>query len=203
MWQSRVREFLEQYNLDSDADWQETAALKTDMAEYRRKRPQEGLTRTLFDRIVIWKLRGQIHRTAGHLEHLNDKMIYEVTGAAIRLEHLDLEVSSRVRTQVLQGLPGVGLGVAAAILTMYFPESFGIIDFRCWDEIHESDPEFRSAETSFSISQYLTYLATIRPFAQASGLEVQMVDFALWKTWELRRARRAVRWSGNAWLARP
>jgi hypothetical protein len=189
MWQDRVTSFLTEFDLEADTDWQETRVLKTDVAAYRMSHPNEGVTRVIFDRIVRWKLRDQIHRAADHLENLNDSMIYEVTGAAVRLQHSDIEISSRVKTEVLQGLPGVGLGVASAFLTIYFPDSFGIIDFRCWDEIHEREPGLRPIERNFTIGDYLTYLATIRPFALGNGHQVQLVDFALWKTWDLRRSR--------------
>src|ERR1039458_9562259 len=100
MWQDRVSSFLRDYDRQADSEWQETVALKATVSGYRERQPQQGLTRVMFDQIVRWKLRDQIHRTADHLENLNDNIIYEVTGAAVRLQHPDIEICSRVRTEV-------------------------------------------------------------------------------------------------------
>jgi hypothetical protein len=189
MWQGRVRYFLSEHSFADDKDWQTTKQLLDDVAAYRMAYPRSGLTRGLFDRIVQWKLRDQMSRAADHLAELNDKMILEITGAVFRLDHSNLEVSSRVRTEVLQGLPGVGLGVASALLTTYFPESFGIIDFRAWDELHDRDPNLPAITRTFSIGHYMTYLATIRPFAAEIGKNPQVIDYALWKIWKQRRTR--------------
>ena len=186
-WQDRVEHFLDINDFAHDEDWRETEDLLAVLAAHRRQHPREGFPRHTFDRVVRWKLRDQIHRDAEHLANLNDGMIYEVTRAAIRLEHPDPEVLARVRTQVLCGLPGVGFGVASAILTVYFPESYGIIDFRCWDEVHERDPALPPITRSFGIGNYLTYLAMIRPFAAQLGRNAQLIDYALWRIWGQRR----------------
>lgn len=181
MWHDRIRTFLVEHDFAADRDWQTTQHLLDAVATYRRTHPREGFSRELFDQIVQWKLRGQIYRAADHLAHLNDPIIYEVTGAVFRLNHHDLNITSRVRIEVLQGLPGVGLGVASAILAMYFPESFGVIDFRSWAELHEREPGQPVIRT-FTIRQYMAYLALIRPFAAETGKTPQLIDYALWKT---------------------
>lgn len=155
MWTERVREFLTNFDWDSDEDWIVTSQLKADIEDFRRNNPGSGLPREIFDRIVEWKLRDQLPLNTD-LRDLNDQMIAEVTGAAFRLEHNDLAITSRVRAEVLNGLPGVGLGVASAILALYFPMDFGIIDFRVWDEIHERDPRLESSQRSFAIGDLVT-----------------------------------------------
>ena len=187
MWPDRVHAFLIEQNHDNDADWLNTEALKANIAGFRTNHPGEGLTRPLFDQIVAWKLRDQIHRDDHNLENTNDSLINEITGAAFRIVHQDDKILSRVRAEILQTIPGVGIGVASAILTMYYPESFGIIHFRSWDEINERDPTQPRITRTFTIKQYMTYLSTIRPVAEEENVSVQLIDYALWRTWELRR----------------
>lgn len=187
MWPDRVHAFLLGHNHDNDADWQKTEALKVNIADFRTNHPGEGLARPLFNQIVSWKLRGQIHRNEHNLENINDSLVKEITGAAFRVVHQDNEILSRVRAEILQTIPGVGIGVASAILTMYYPESFGIIDFRTWDEINEQDPTQPPKARTFTINQYMTYLSTIRSVAEEEHVSVQLIDYALWRTWELRR----------------
>jgi hypothetical protein len=187
MWRNRVSNFLNNHNFAEDDDWQKTEELLDAVSTYRHDHPGEGLQPQLFGKIVEWKLRDQIQRTVDHLSDINDSMIYEVTRAAFRLDHHDPAVSSRARTEVLRALPGVGLGVASGILTMYFPESFGVIDFRVWDEVHELDPSLPPLKHNFTIGDYAKYLAMIRSFAEEIEEPPQLVDFALWSIWKLRR----------------
>jgi len=199
MWKDRVRAFgvgnqgtnvpgwLANYNRVEDEDWNATEDLKRRVNAHFLATPGTGLGRALFNDIVSWKLRQQEDRVADHLGQLNEQAISEVTGAVFRLNHDDPEILARIRIGVLQGMPGVGIGVASAILTLCYPNSYGVIDFRVWDEIHDRDPQKQSLKRQFSISDYLTYLTMIRDFAEQENITVQEVDFALWKIWELRR----------------
>lgn len=187
MWQDRVTEFLINNNWQNIPDWQQTNLLKGEIQTYRNEFPNQGLSQNLFNQIIQWKLRNQIHRVNHHLENLNEQMIGMVTKTAILLNHNDPNILSTVRVKVLMSLPGIGLGIASAILTLYYPELYGIIDFRSWDEINERDPALPPLTRNFSISDYLNYLDTIRPFATEHNIDVQFVDYILWKIWELRR----------------
>ncbi|QOJ27854.1 MAG: hypothetical protein HRU80_02810 [Ignavibacteriales bacterium] len=187
MWQDRVTEFLLNDNWQNSQEWQQTNLLKSSIQTYRIHFPNQGLSEGLFNQIIQWKLGDQIHRVNHHLQYLNKQMINEVTKTALILNHHDYNILTRVRINILRSLPGVGLGIASAILTLYYPELYGIIDFRTWDEINERDPVLPSITHNFSIGDYLNYLTNIRPYASEQNIEVQVIDYALWKIWELRR----------------
>ena len=125
-----------------------------------------------------------MHRVAQHFESLTDDIIKEVTRSAYIINHDDQNILTTIRVNLMRSLPGVGLGVASALLTLYYPNLYGIIDFRTWDEIHEHDHGGRPITRTFTLSNYLYYLDTIRPFALEQNIDVQIVDFALWKIWE-------------------
>ena len=181
MWQSRVGTFLKHFDFTADAEWLETVDLKQAINEYRVNHPNEGLPRSIFNRVLDWKLRKQRHRVARHHLNLTDQMIFEIAGAAFGVNHPVEAVEDRVRTEVLLALPGVGLGVASAILTLYLPARYGVIDFRAWDEINEVALGAKSLARNFTIDQYLKYLHKIRGLASKQGIEAQLVDYALWK----------------------
>ncbi len=84
---------------------------------------------------------------------------------------------------VLQALPGVGMGVASAILTLTSPQDYGVIDFRVWELVFGRSKNGERKQT-FTAKNYLDYLKAIRCFAIQNRVPTQHVDFALWKAWE-------------------
>lgn len=188
MWHDRVQQFLKEFDFDTDRDWRETEDLKAAIAIHRDERPGEGLTRTLFERVLSWKLRSQRQRVAAHLDKLTDQLVEELTGTAFRVRHPEQSVLDRVRVEVLIALPGVGLGVASALLTLYYPNQYGIIDFRAWDEVNERDPSQAPITRVFTVGHLFEYLTKIRAYSAKHAIPTQKVDFALWKVWELRRS---------------
>lgn len=187
MWRVRVQNFLKNRDYTKDKDWLRTSALKDEVQNFKRLHPGEGLPRILFDEIVDWKLRSQRARVERHLEKITDDLVLDITAAAFSVKHADIEELDRVRINLLMALPGVGLGISSAILTLYHPHLYGIIDFRAWDEVNNVEPHSPSLTRTFTIAHLVEYLRLIRNYSAQSSLPPQLIDFALWKAWEVRR----------------
>ena len=75
---------------------------------------------------------------------------------------------------MLIGLRGVDVAVASAVLSAIYPERFTIIDFRALASLGVKRP-------SPSIDFYLEYLAHCRDLATANGVNLRILDMALWQ----------------------
>ena len=84
-----------------------------------------------------------------------------------------------IKLKVLMAIPGTGLGVASAILTLSTPETFAIIDFRNWRVL------YNEVKRTFTLTEYKKYLESIRQFAVQLTCDVQEVDYLLWKEFEM------------------
>ena len=97
-----------------------------------------------------------------------------MTNCAFSVQHQNPEVLASVQVGILASLPGVGVGLATAILALTFPETHGVIDFRVWKVVFQAD------KRSFTAQDYVRYLRELRPFAQEAGWSVQKADFMVW-----------------------
>lgn len=143
----------------------------------RRLAGASCLAAPLLDEILQWKLRGQYGRQRARRGGLTAPMVRAVTALAFGPElaqNADQDTEAALRLGVLCVLPGVGLGVASAILALRFPDRYAVIDPLVWDQV------FGTRKTTFSITDYAPYMQTLRPLAQALGWPVQEVDLALW-----------------------
>jgi hypothetical protein len=174
MWEDLVSRYIKSRRWLDHSDWKRTSALLDDVQRLKRNAPGQGLPRKLFDGVVQWKLMRQAQRTEHHRANITDDLAREITGAAFRYTSTDADVTDRVRVGVLCGLPGIGIGIASSLLAMYFPQEYGVIDFRVWEVI------YGERKSTFSIANYELYLAEIRRLAQSLNVRAQLVDFALW-----------------------
>jgi thermostable 8-oxoguanine DNA glycosylase len=128
-----------------------------------------------FENILKWKLRKQKGRTEKHRKYNTDDIINILTSSAIRIEHPNSNIMDQIRASVLMSIPGVGIGVASAILALTYPESYGVIDYINWKVLYEEN------KRSFSMNEYLHYLNDLRKIAKDFNTNVQDVDYLLWK----------------------
>lgn len=105
-------------------------------------------------------------------------MLASVTACALNLEHRDSECLAEVRLKLLSALPGVGLGLASAILTLAFPEDYAVIDFRVWRVL------FQEEKRIFTPGDYKKYLKEMRRVAKLYEWPVQKLDYFAWSYYE-------------------
>jgi hypothetical protein len=174
-WVQEVREFRVSFD-QNDNDWAGTNALKRKIADHLAKNPGTGLTLELFNEIVKWKLdrqEGRTRHTRG--PKVTEDLLREITICAFGLRHTDRDSLTRARLMVLQGIPGVGMGIASAILALTFPDENGVIDDIVWKVIYGTKKE------SFWIADYRKYLEDLLSASSTLGWPPQEVDFFAWK----------------------
>jgi hypothetical protein len=165
-----LRDFFRAASDAADAE-----EIKRELAEASRERRPLYLDPDQFERIARWKLRGQYGRTERHFSRITDSALALVSGAAFAVEDPDFGEQTRLRLGLLQALPGVGIGVASAILSLALPERYCVIDFRGWRVAYGVD------RRNFSANDYLRYLADVRLLADHLGWSVQDTDLAMWE----------------------
>ncbi len=79
---------------------------------------------------------------------------------------------------MLMAIPGVGTGMASAILALTNPRQCGVIDYRAWTVLYGQD------KRTFSVSDYRRYLRRLQALAAAVGCDAQEIDYILWKMFE-------------------
>lgn len=156
-------------------DYDEMQNLLSRFASIRTTRQPLFLTGDDFDALLRWKLRSQYGRQERWRQANTEEVIRSVTGVALTIMHPDPDYQLELRVGLLCTLRGVGVPVASAVLTLVFPECYGVIDFRAWRQV------FGSQRSAFSVQDYKRYLSNIRHLAQELGWTVQQVDLAIWE----------------------
>jgi hypothetical protein len=174
-WVQDVKAFRASFDT-TDSDWVGTLSLKKKIKDHLAKNPGTGLSLDLFNEIVTWKLSRQESRTR-HTRgaKVTEDLLREITTCAFGLKHTDRDSLTRARLMVLQGIPGVGMGIASAILALTFPDECGVIDDIIWKVIYGTKKE------SFWIADYRKYLGDLLEASQTLGWPPQEVDFFAWK----------------------
>lgn len=127
---NRLRTLHQQFITPDNAEWVEVVDLRN---KIRREFERQGyLNAETYETILNWKLRRQRNRTEKHREENTEDLIRELTGTFWRVTHPNSEKQMEIKLKILMALPGTGLGVATAILTLSTPATFAIIDFRNW-----------------------------------------------------------------------
>lgn len=166
-----------------DADWKASEDLKRRFAVARTRRDPMYLTRGELLEVAHWKLIGQYGRAAHHLEKNSAADIERVTAHAFAFsapDDPDLELD--VRVQTLPVLPGVGMGVASAILALCSPEDYAPIDFRVWRQLFGEDlAMFELAEYRRYMARLRELVAELREIDPEGGWTVHLADCYSWE----------------------
>ena len=109
-------------------------------------------------------------------QNTNENII-KITKAAFSVNHQDEDLEIKMKLNLLKTIFGVQTPVASAILTLCYPNSFSVIDFRNWRQVFKTN----STKTNYSDTEYLGYLKIIRRTASDFGLSPQEIDIALWQ----------------------
>ncbi len=173
---NRLRTLHQQFITPNNAEWVEVVNLRNNIKEEFER--QGYLNADTYETILDWKLRRQRNRTEKHREDNTNDLIRELTGTFWRVTHPNAAKQMEIKLKVLMAIPGTGLGVASAILTLSTPASFAIIDFRNWRVLYDE------LKRNFTLSDYKKYLEAIRQFAAQLNCDAQEVDYLLWKEYE-------------------
>lgn len=164
-----------------DPDFTEAERLKAHLARARDKRVPLYLSRAEFLDICRWKLRDRYGRTAHLLESNSPKRIKRTTQMAFGFKDKEAEFELAGRVTILGLLPGVGIGVASAILALCYPKRHAPIDARVWRALFDEE------RSVFELADYRRYLARlselaaeVRALDPKGGWSVQLVAYYAW-----------------------
>lgn len=172
----RLRERLRSLDPLTNATWRDALALR--QLVQHEFQMHGHLSLATFGAVLDWKLRKQRKRTEKHRNGVTADLIRLITSCFAQVKHADEKTEREIRLDVLCALPGVGLGVASAILTLAQPENYGIIDFRVWQVLYREDKKV------FTIGDYRKYLDDVRRIAAELDCDAQEVDFLLWEEYD-------------------
>ena len=161
----------------SGSDFDETERLKAHFANLRGSRDPFYLDSDDFEEVLQWKLRSQYGRIKKHFSRIRSGVLVPVTRAAFEIKDSDARYEAEFRVRVLSSLPGVGVPVASAMLTLVEPEKFGVLDFRVWRQVF---PQREEGFTS-TVKQYLEYMDEIWRLSGLLGWPPQKVDWCIWE----------------------
>jgi hypothetical protein len=133
-----------------------TERLKARLARARDKRVPFSLTRDEFLEICRWKLGEQYPRSSRLLESSSAKRVKRITESAFSVRDRDADFELGARLTILRLLPGVGLGIASAILGLCYPKRFAPLDARLWGAV------FGEHRDGLDLAEYRRYLARLR-----------------------------------------
>ena len=138
-----------------------------------------GLAFETFKRIAEWKLRQQFGRTKKRREKATPELVALLSKCCWNVSHEDRNIKALIRLHTLTGLPGVGVGLASAILALTWPQEYGIVDFRVWKVLYGVKKQ-TSTETD-----WLRYMDDVWNLSVDTGKAPQTIDYLLWKAYEL------------------
>jgi hypothetical protein len=121
------------------------------------------LNRDEFLMITHWKSPRSIRK----VELNSNEVIKEITKLVFKTNN------EEVKIRILNSLDGIGIPIASAILTIPYPEKYGIIDVRAWQTL------FDYSKKSFNIKDWLSYLDKIREWGNKFDLSPRDIDKAL------------------------
>lgn len=151
----------------------------------RKRRSRFHLTLPELLEVARWKLEGQYGRAARHLERLTPPVVRTVTAAAFAIDGPDDDFETELRAGLLTTLPGVGLPIASAVLTLVEPDRYAVIDFRAWRALFGSD------RASFGVADYRAFMAALRERSVRERTTPRIVELRLWHEDKQARGRAA------------
>lgn len=140
----------------------------------RQRRRRFHLTRSELLEVARWKLEGQYGRAERHFGRLTPPVVRTVTAAAFAIDGPEDDLETELRASLLTLLPGVGLPIASAVLTLVEPNRYAVIDFRAWRALFGSD------RTSFGVADYRSFMAALRKQAAIERTTPRAVELRLW-----------------------
>ena len=166
----------------ADADPKMSEALKQHFLEAKLSREPMLLTRDELLQVARWKLMSRYGDAAGLLEQNTPARIERVTRMAFAFTDEDEDFAADVQVSVLRLLPGVGMGVASAILALCYPRSYAPISCRVWRRLFGENPD------QLELPEYRRYLARLRELVaelreidREGSWTVQLVDAYCWE----------------------
>lgn len=160
-------EQLIQDNLDKNEEYKDTQALIDEMAHICAARQ---FSKPEFLKMAKWKS----PRPIQHYEKNSDEDVLRISKDVFNTPY------EKRRIQLLDGLSGVSIPVASAILMLTDPQKYGVIDIRVWQLLHYyGSVNKRASGKGFDSDNWYSYLTRIRYFANKFGVKARDIERTL------------------------
>ena len=121
-----------------------------------------------FLEVVRWKSVRAIRKAEANSEEVIEK----ITKFAFEIDN------EEVKIMVLTSLNGVSIPMASSILTVSYPEKYGVIDIRGWHTLYNLGlMEYK--KDVFNFKDWLLYLKIIRELSKEYGVSPREIDKAI------------------------
>jgi hypothetical protein len=140
----------------------------------RRLNNLPSLTPEVLYEIAHWKLRDQYGRDEHNLVAISPGALKVITSTVFNYPPVTQPLFE-FRVKKLKELPGIGIGMASAILALRFPEHACVVDFRGWRQLYGVKPK------NLGIAEYWRYLKDVRIIGKELGWDPLDVDIAIWE----------------------
>lgn len=137
----------------------ETDRLKARLAKVRDRRVPFYLSRDEFLAVCRWKLGDQYARSAVALESSGEKRLKRTSQLAFACRDKDAAFELAGRVTILRLLPGVGIGLATAILALCYPKRYATLDAPAWRAV------FDEPGKGLELGDYARFLARLEELA--------------------------------------
>ncbi|MDI6821143.1 MAG: hypothetical protein QMD65_03130 [Patescibacteria group bacterium] len=127
-----------------------------------------------FFAIVIWKRNASKTRILNGIKE-KKRTIYEITSAISATKTREQKLSALLSPKI----PGIGIAIASAILTVCYPDDFTIADYRACASLKNFGEEVIGNPTT-KISFYFDYLDKCKKLAHKYNLSLRDFDRILW-----------------------
>jgi thermostable 8-oxoguanine DNA glycosylase len=141
-----------------------------DLIKFCKNARKRGyLTKEEFIKICKWKS----PRPIKHFMKNSEEIIKETTRKAFSTSY------EKRKIEILDELKGVNIRMASAILTIIYPEMYGVLDFRAWNTL-ENVGEVKKRKISYNVKDWYRYLMIIRGLAKKFNVTPRRIDYVLW-----------------------
>lgn len=125
-------------------------------------------------RICKWKDPRELRRRDWNAN--TEESVKILTGQALS------ETDEAKRIQHLINIKGVGTAIGSALLTLVYPEKYGVIDTRVWRLLYLYDEVGHNPYgKNLSISDWLLYLPKLRDWSDEFGVEARQIELTLFE----------------------
>ncbi len=161
-----------------DPDLAVVEKLKARLARARDKRVPLFLSRDEFLGVCRWRLGDQYSRAAKLLESNSEKRIKRTTQMAFSVKDKDPGFDLTARVTILRLLPGVGIGVASAILALCYPKRYAALDARAWQALFDEQRNtFEPADYARFLARVNELVAEVKPLDPKGAWTAQLVGY--------------------------
>lgn len=92
-----------------------------------------------------------------------------------------METNSAVqKVKRLRSLDGVQVRMASALLLFMDPTAYTVLDVNAWETLQDSGNLYAELPTDPDADDYLRYLGVCHTLANDLGIELRILDRALW-----------------------